>query len=53
MKEEVPECATKRDVRELLSRVDAPLTPLASQLYFICKRGQVDMRNRIRGNKGY
>lgn len=53
VKEDVPQCATKREARTLSSPQPlAPLTPL-SQLYFICKRGQVDMRNRIRGNKGY
>jgi hypothetical protein len=27
--------------------------PTATQLFVQCKRGQLDMRTRIRGNKGY
>jgi hypothetical protein len=30
-----------------------PLLAPPAQLYFQCKRGMVDMRTRIRGNKGY
>jgi hypothetical protein len=33
------------------SRRQRPLR--CPQLYFQCKRGMVDMRTRIRGNKGY
>jgi hypothetical protein len=31
----------------------AAAPPPPRQLYFQCKRGMVDMRTRIRGNKGY
>jgi hypothetical protein len=37
-------------VRVALTGAARPLRP---QLYFQCKRGMVDMRTRIRGNKGY
>ncbi|GLJ22480.1 hypothetical protein SUGI_0423250 [Cryptomeria japonica] len=46
----------KRSYRECAGEKD-PAIPSECvglrETYFNCKRGQVDMRTRIRGNKGY
>jgi len=53
----VPECAGKREVCSLRWLVTSERSALMQhpppKLYYMCKRGQVDMRTRIRGNKGY
>ncbi|XP_050365777.1 uncharacterized protein LOC126784358 [Argentina anserina] len=46
----------KRPVRECAGEKSPSISSECIGLretYFNCKRGQVDMRNRIRGNKGY
>ncbi|KAG9453567.1 hypothetical protein H6P81_006471 [Aristolochia fimbriata] len=46
----------KRSYRECAGETSPAISPECVGLretYFNCKRGQVDMRARIRGNKGY
>ncbi|KJE90810.1 hypothetical protein CAOG_009490 [Capsaspora owczarzaki ATCC 30864] len=47
----------KRSFRECLAKENQDRVPdycrQLQQLLFDCKRGMIDMRNRIRGNKGY
>jgi len=52
---QIKECAALREVSLRLpdSAVTPPHKTTLPQLYARCKRGAVDMRTRIRGNKGY
>ena len=52
---ESTECVKKNSLKQCVK--DGKLFPsqceTKKQVYMTCKRGQLDMRSRLRGNKGY
>ena len=52
---ESTECVKSNTLKQCVK--DGKLFPsqceTAKQVYMSCKRGQLDMRSRLRGNKGY
>ena len=52
---ESTECVKSNSLKQCVK--DSKLFPsqceTAKQVYMSCKRGQLDMRSRLRGNKGY
>ena len=48
-----PSPCASRGKRRRTTTATAAARRAAAQLYYFCKRGQVDMRTRIRGNPGY